>query len=585
MLMLAVWAGFAGATFSIAEEGADLPALRLICKGMEVDGNAGSPENSRGRGWNLEMKWKLENPSTWDVAWCEEDKVDVVAEDPGGCKSKEKWCFYHNRSKMNREGNLSISFTNWLPVAGSRSVQAKGKVPFAVSRQQAVTEPVTVKLVKDFSVPVVLKGAGLPGTEDIKATLKVEKYSTGQKGSMKLSLTTDRPLGFRGFELQTMAGQPVAVTDRDISSFSGRGEYEWQQEMELEGIPDAQLKVLVRYADRPQLAWAAVNSRASLSGVGDGNDSPAVQAKAAKPDAGKSVAKGEVRPPAAEPCSDGAGKASVRAELCSMSISSREEWRNGASHETPMQLSFEAWLIAGQSSSFGRQRGMEDQSLEVTDSTGRVLEPAVFGLGYLFQQEGKDMSFAGIKGECVDLPSPGAEWVRLKGAFRVPVGKMGASPVYELPLKKGAKLDIPVPGENEAGEGDGDVADTNAARTCQLSLSELEWKTDQEAELEVNLLVEGMPFDFDEFELLDAEGKPLDASMYGGGGGSGDNSRSWLSMYRVGNAKDMKVLRVRLKYRAGMDIETVPVDVTIGLGGPVPQKEAAVRKAPGKVRR
>ena len=582
-LLLSLWTGCSGSgsCMAVAAVETALPSLRLVCKEVSVLRNESEPFQSRD--WSMKMEWKLENASSWDIAWCEGDKARVVAEDPEGRRSADRSYFYHHIWGSNREGRLSISFERWRPGAGAQWVRVKGKVLFAVSRHEAATAPVTVKLVDGCSVPLVLKGAGLAGDEDIKATLTVEKfeeYGDGRWANMKLGLKTNRPLGFRTFELRTMDGKPLkSVGFNESFTDLGKGLQVWGQERKMDAVPERELQVLVKYAAHPQLAWATVDSRATLSGVGDVGNERKISTEGAKPCSGNIGPRGGAVPSSVASAPDGAGRERVRAELCGISIGSRDEWDDGAYHETPEQFHFDTWLVVDKSFVFNMNSGVGEQSLEVTDSTGRVLSPAIFDLSKLWlQQTGREGIYVQVQGKSAALPSPGAEWVRLKGAFRVPVSKMGASPVYELPLKKGAKLDIPVPGESEAVECDGDVANAGAARTCQLSLDKLTWKTDREAELEVNLLVEGMPFDFDEFELLDAEGKPLDASRHGGGGGSGNNSRSWHSVYRVDNAGDMKLLRVRLKYRAGMDMENVPVDVTFDLSGSIPRKESAVNK-------
>ena len=59
------------------------------------------------------------------------------------------------------------------------------------------------------------------------------------------------------------------------------------------------------------------------------------------------------------------------------------------------------------------------------------------------QSRDRGISYMEIEGFAPSLPSPGAEWVRLKGLLRVPVALIMDSPVYVLPLRKGASVLIP----------------------------------------------------------------------------------------------------------------------------------------------
>lgn len=91
--------------------------------------------------------------------------------------------------------------------------------------------------------------------------------------------------------------------------------------------------------------------------------------------------------------------------------------------------------------------------MEAVDSTGRELSPVRFDLGRMDQSRDRGISYMEIEGFAPSLPSPGAEWVRLKGLLRVPVALIMDSPVYVLPLRKGASVLIPLPGNEKGNTG------------------------------------------------------------------------------------------------------------------------------------
>ena len=570
-LLLAVWAGLTGAGFSVAGDDAALPSLRLTCRGVSVYN--GDNALRRGRDWSMRMDWKLENASSWRIAWCAENKASVKFKGASGRSTSNVSYFYHHAWRANGSGNLTVNAARWLPGAGDRWVHAKGSVPFAVFRQEGLTDPVTVKLVKDFSVPVILKGAGLPGSdgrhEEIKAVLKLVKYQTGKKTKLELQLTAGLPLGFLDFELQTKGGLPVAIDNTCRSSMSDKREYQWYLGGEMDVVPDGEIKVMVRYAKEPQMVVATMDSRAGLSGLLDDDDELVPRSGNRNHTSGQSgpahfgvMTVGKAAP----------APSSVRAELSVMSIRSGEGWKKGVPREEPVQLCLGVRLLTEKGMVVRSQYDTGKQSLEVTDSTGRVLKPVVLNLNGLYRQEGGDGLSPSVivDGKSPDLPSPGAEWVRLKGTLRVPVSREGKSPVYTLPFRQGAELNIPVPGMEEAGL-DGDVATADSEPTCLLMMEQVEWTSEQDVEFKLKLSVTEKSFDFEEFELVDEKGAVLDVknSDYGGVFHSDGWSRS--VSFKVGHAGGMKRLGVRMKYKTDQDIKSVPVDVTVGLGGPVSQ--------------
>ena len=233
---------------------------------------------------------------------------------------------------------------------------------------------------------------------------------------------------------------------------------------------------------------------------------------------------------------------------------------------------------------FGRRCDLKEQSLEVTDSTGRTLAPAVFDLYHLSHWRGRGGNgVIGVDGKCLSLASPGAEWLRVRGTLRLPVAAMQESPVYELPLMERAELQFPVPGAENTGEGERDVADAGEAPFCRLKLQDVKELKKGVIAVSVFLEVEGAPFDLERFELVDGKGRIWEnagpekrANLITWG--SQEKKQSWYQNFEIRNAEDVKSLRIRMKYRTGVKMVDVPVDDMIGLGGPVPQKTG--RKMP-----
>lgn len=217
---------------------------------------------------------------------------------------------------------------------------------------------------------------------------------------------------------------------------------------------------------------------------------------------------------------------------------------------------------------------MWEQSLEVTDSTGRVLSPAMFDLTWLKSRNlEKGQAMISLCGTSPEPASPGAEWIRIRGTLHVPVGVKRESPVYELPLQKGAELQIPVPGMSGSGGGGHDVAASGDVPVCRLKLEGVKEQGNGDLHAQVSLQVEGVPFDLECFELVDGNDVPLKNIESVGTGRSfspKDQKSSWNQDFKIGSIDGREKLRVRLKYKANMETVDVPVDCKIGLGGLLP---------------
>lgn len=588
LLSLAAVAGGFGLCSSVMGEDLSLPPLRLAIRtlemkesphiGLAVKGFRNKwvffpQDEGLGRKWEMMLRWEVFETPGWRIDWCEDGSSRVVMEDSAGGKVWDACS--HFRSNV-RKKVLLASPGGWLPAPGTQWIRVKGEIPFVISCQEAVTNPVTVKFEKGASVPVVLKSAGIGkdgGAEDVKATVTVEevtdlgsswKSGVQSKKMLGFRVVATAPAGIRGVELQTVDGMPIGVTNEYDMGMMDRI---WV----INPVKDEKLQVSVRYSRNLQRYSAVIDDKVSLAGFfsgGDGYDShDGVKPREAEHSA--RAIPGGLSPGGIVPAIKGGE--SVMAELAGMSIESGATPWDGPG---PARIRFKAKLEVKRPAVFGESADMRQQSLEVTDSTGHVLEPVVFDLARMSSrstEKGTDLVF--IRGEGPESAFSGAEWLRIKGTLRVPVAVVQDSPVYELPLRKKAELQIPVPGRADDGENVHDVAAVGDTANCLLSLANVEEKEHGGVQVTVALEVEGVPFDLECFELVDGNDVPLKNIESAGTGRSfspKDQKSSWNQDFKIGSIDGREKLRVRLKYKANMETVDVPVDCKIGLGGLLP---------------
>lgn len=216
--------------------------------------------------------------------------------------------------------------------------------------------------------------------------------------------------------------------------------------------------------------------------------------------------------------------------------------------------------------------------MEAVDSTGRELSPVRFDLGRMAQSRDSGFSYVEIVGIAPSFPSPGAEWVRLKGLLRVPVARVMDSPVYTLPLRKGASVLIPLPGGEKRNAGKlEDVVASDDRPVGMLYFKDFTWKRkDGKETLSVTVCLDvDTPFYLDEFQLLDGKGKLLSVRVVSYSSSGNDDSKIWETGLEFSPATEMESLGIRLRYQGEPEHVSVPVDVKLGMGG-------EIRKEPEK---
>ena len=583
--LLSVLAGFAGmCCSSLAGDAPALPELSLTP--YEWGGEADAYMPVFRDDWSMYVGLELVNRSSWKRVWNDDGKGSVTLEDSVGNRQTVALRHWERRRhvKTDKGEVLVLDAGRWLPASGSRWVHVKGEVPVIVSPQDAVSEPVTVKLDGNAAVPVLLKGAGLADADgkagDVKAELKVTDYEDAKAGGRKefrLELSADRMLGVRKLEVLTVDGRSIVKIsgDRNFGRRRGRGlfgkvSYYWGFRAEMENVPEGEVRVLMRYAQHPRRVMAGVDSRVALSGFTGGECADPLRTGDGDK-AGRAAMAGGPALPAVP------GRGPVTAKLTKIGIGYSRQDDDGDGRGMPLTMDFGLRLEVDRTFELFGAEASGKQSLELTDSSGRVLKPVTFDLKRLLRNEGDGCVYAVIHGRSPELSTPGVEWVRVKGTLRVPVGKVKTSPVYELPLVKGAEKHVPVPGVEMAGnEGDDVVA--GEAPACRLRLGLVDRMENGGVSCWVGLSVGSVPFDTDGLELVDGNGIPLTYNVVELQR-SDSEERIWV--FQIPDAADMKQMNVRIRYREDVETVSVPVDVKVGLGGPLPQKEMKPA-APGR---
>lgn len=557
---------FFGMYSSVAECEPALPILRPIVKSLCM----GKHESVPNRSWWMSMEWKIENTSSWNIAWYEHKQARVTVVDSLGSRAANISYYYDNRDRR-----LVLHPKGWLPGMGARWVHVKGVFPFAVasSETDAETVPLTVKFIKGFSLHVVLKGAGLPGADgragDVTATLKLRECRKNVKEGTRwldFVLESEMDFGLRTLQLQSLNGDVVTPDWRGMMiGYHGQ----WDMECNIPDVPENEIRVVIRYMQAPRLVNAVVDARVALSGlINEGGEGRADSSEGKR----QAVAKGGSDAsgmPVPVPETKGTGKTVIMLEPVGMSVNSGE---HGAGQEfSPMQMKVDVRMAAEKAIAFCRRVYLGEQYLTMTDSTGRILRPVVVNMGNLLPSRNDGVSYAVVTGSSREMPSQGAEWVRLKGTLLVPVAQIKESPVYELPLKDGAFQHIPMPGWGDSERAEDDVATVEYVSPCKLWLELVKQDEPGERQVRIHLSVEGKPFDFDSVELVDRKGSPLkEGTLQGVSGFGNEERREWIGTCWIKNVDGMKDLRVKIKYRGEMKMVSVPVDMKVGLGGPLP---------------
>lgn len=256
-------------------------------------------------------------------------------------------------------------------------------------------------------------------------------------------------------------------------------------------------------------------------------------------------------------------KIPVEAGLRSMEISCEE-----AEEQAPRAVKLSFTLNFGVAEPFdlngnGQTGG---QSLEAEDSTGRKLCAVSFDVGNLHTRKREKIRVTMLKGECPELPSPEAEWIRLHGTFRLPVTRDVPSPVYDFSLSEGA-VSFPVTLAGPEEECAGDLAVAGDAGTEELSVK-VSRRVGEKWLLEA-MLWNDKGYRITSWELMDGDGKPLKTDFVSGIISRGSGRSGTGQSMAVDAGTDLRKLKIRLYRKEDMGTVPLPVDMKMGLHGTV----------------
>lgn len=221
----------------------------------------------------LQIGLKIKEESDWKIAYFREGGTGVTVVDSRGssCSGmKSDYSVFFSSGCRIRNERILLSTESWLPSAEAKWMEVKGNLPFVVSRDSSVSENVVLKLVEDFSAPLVLKGAALDGG-DVNVVLKVDSLRPNplRKGtlSVTISMSSEAPVGFLDFEVQRTDGTAILGKcggEKDRNSARKHG---WRQFLVLDGTHDEEVIVAVKYLVRLKEAVVPVHGRSGLFGT------------------------------------------------------------------------------------------------------------------------------------------------------------------------------------------------------------------------------------------------------------------------------------------------------------------------------
>ena len=272
----AIACGLITPCFSSGEESVPEPSVDISFYQWSTNTSFRQTPPVESREFQLEMK--VAGNSPWKVIYCEDKEHALSLKDSTGSSCSGMECRYYASPKPERDrrdGIVYVTADSWLPSPDAVWTEVKGDIPCVVSCATADSESVKIKLEKGFSIPVVLKNAGMEqeggkGGHDVEAVLEVENYQAGKEedsGSwLVLQLTSSEKIGFLDFELKAADGTVLSVRTSGRGFGTAKDKYEWNRYLSVEGIEGNELSVTVRHAVNLRRIMAPVDVRSGLFG-------------------------------------------------------------------------------------------------------------------------------------------------------------------------------------------------------------------------------------------------------------------------------------------------------------------------------
>lgn len=259
------------------KESPEQPAVFVSLDGWETNMRRMGPFSTPG--WSFSMKLKvMEVSPSWKVVDVEESGARLaLADSEGSSLAGPRFSYSSSRSSEQPRwaGTVCLETDSWLPSEGAGWVEARGEIPFIMSSDSAVSESVALKVtVKDCSVPLVLRNAGMGG-KDVTVELKgfYEKGADGGEAHiLRVGMSSSVPLGFLGFELCSPDGAPLLAENYGSSSGRSRKHYDWEWHFRMQDDKMEELKVSVKYAAGLKKIMVPVNVRCGMFEAGEQQD-------------------------------------------------------------------------------------------------------------------------------------------------------------------------------------------------------------------------------------------------------------------------------------------------------------------------
>lgn len=259
-------------------------------------------------------------------------------------------------------------------------------------------------------------------------------------------------------------------------------------------------------------------------------------------------------------------------EVC---VGSVEYLRHGDKNLTwsPVELSFTLGLDMPAPFCLGDDDGSQrGQELEVTDDQGNILAPAVYSWDSEEEEDG--VSVSQIILQMKELPPSGISFLNLKGDLRISVVCKKESPVYVLPLKEEASMQVPLPDEHEDWQGvSEDIVVAEESRQGTLAIKQVR-RIERDGKHILQVKVElraDIPWAFADFQFCDAKGDKMNTDIYGSGSERNENSWGKSRTLEFEDHKGLDQLGIRLIYTQAVKRVLVPVDLKVGVRGEVPK--------------
>lgn len=273
------------------------------------------------------------------------------------------------------------------------------------------------------------------------------------------------------------------------------------------------------------------------------------------------------------------GKNPVKVSVDEVGWSCSSNTSDDVWEENPARLNIGVRLSIPGQEGFLNHFGPRRQYLDATDSTGRKLAPVEFDFTLMSRIRRGGDACSSVSGTVREVPGPDASWVRLRGKFRMFLARVVKGDVYELPLMKGAEVQLSLPrGDVEAGAESGDVAvagETPGDKLCLTGLSTFE--KDGKKMIRAEIWVKAkMPFDLEDIHILNEKDEELNVEFLGGSSFFGEDYIHNDKEFQLEDPGNLKQFKVRLFYRTLKKEVAVPVDIKVGMTGEIRKKHESV---------